>query len=396
MNSQQSEANFSPFEIACAAWSAITEPGDEFAGYLRESLGVEQALLAISHQGLDEILQSLHQSGSLEAGVARFANLRQVLSESKERYLPRINPKILNLNLALLKRLSGWLVTPRHQDWPSGLDDLGWGAPAALWGIGSRKALETLNRAVSIVGSRGASPYGEWVTLDFVAELVSRGYTVVSGGAYGIDGLAHNATLRVGGTTIAVMAGGIDRLYPSGHQSLFKEICQGGAIISEQAPGASPTKWRFLQRNRLIAALGNVTLIVEAGARSGSINTANHALSIGRPIGAIPGPITSSSSAGANRLISEGIAQLIAKPGDVAALAGDSNQLLIEKDGDDLGGLEQRALDAIGTRPAQASEIAKRAGLTSQELSIALGQLLLTGRISQRDGSYFKVKQTTI
>ncbi|NDH65304.1 MAG: DNA-protecting protein DprA [Microbacteriaceae bacterium] len=395
MTAEPANGGHSAYEVACATWSSITEPGDEFGGYLRHTLGVEEALRAIRDDSLDEIYRALQTRGSLDEGVDRFGDLRDVLSDSKERYLPRIDLKKIDLGLSLLQR-SGWLVTPDHSDWPTALGDLGWGAPAALWGIGNRSALASLGRAISIVGSRGASTYGEWVTLEFAAELVNRGFAVVSGGAYGIDGIAHRAALRVEGTTVAVMAGGIDRLYPSGHQSMFAEICKTGAIISELSPGASPTKWRFLQRNRLIAALGNVTLVVEAGSRSGSINTANHALALGRPIAAIPGPVTASSSAGTNRLIAEGTAQLVVTPSDLAALAGDSDYLSIPTDDDDLGDLEKRALDAISLKPASAAEIAQRAGLTSQELAMAMGQLLLIGRVSQKEGGYFKVKQTTI
>jgi DNA processing protein len=396
MTSEPAHRSYSAYELACATWSFITEPGDEFGGYLRHTLGVEQALRAIRNDSLDEIYRALQTTGSLDEGVDRFGDLRHVLSDAKERYVPRFDRKEIDLGLSLLQRSSGWLVTPDHSDWPIALGDLGWGAPAALWGIGNRSALASLGRAISIVGSRGASTYGEWVTLEFAAELVNRGFAVVSGGAYGIDGIAHRAALRVAGTTIAVMAGGIDRLYPSGHQSMFAEICKTGAIISELSPGASPTKWRFLQRNRLIAALGNVTLVVEAGSRSGSINTANHALALGRAIAAIPGPVTASSSAGTNRLIAEGIAQLVVSPSDLAALAGDSDCLSIPRDDDDLGDLEKRALDAISLKPASAADIARRAGLTSQELAIAMGQLLLIGRVSQKEGGYFKVKQTTI
>jgi DNA processing protein len=177
---------------------------------------------------------------------------------------------------------------------------------------------------------------------------------------------------------------------------MFDQICESGAVITELAPGSSPTKWRFLQRNRLIAALGQVTLIIEAGSRSGSINTANHATSLGRPIAAVPGPITSSSSAGTNRLIAESIAQLVSNPADVAALAGDSEYLTMQPAADELGDLEKRALDAVGTKTVTAAEIAQRAGLTAQELGIAMGQLLLSGRVSQSEGGYFKPKQTTI
>jgi len=393
---QSPPTGFDHLQRACAAWSVITEPGDEFGGYLRAALGVEASLLAVQNLQANQIFEDINQTGWVEVGTRRFGDVRRVLNDALERYKPRLQPANIDLALATLVRANGWLVTPFDSDWPSSLNDLAFAAPAVLWGSGQRAKLAELVRAISIVGSRGASPYGEWVTVEFVAELVGGAFSIVSGGAYGIDGVAHRAALRSNGTTIAVMAGGIDRLYPAGHQSLFNQICESGAIISELAPGSSPTKWRFLQRNRLIAALGKATLIVEAGSRSGSINTANHATALGRPIAAVPGPITATSSAGTNRLIKDGIAQLVTTAGDIAELAGEGDYLSWQEDAREMGSLELRALDALTVKPATGTEIAKRAGLSAQELAIALGQLLLLGRIGEVDGRYFKVKQTTL
>lgn len=387
---------FDPFQRACAAWSIITEPGDEFGGYLRAAMGVEASLTAVQNLQANQIFEAIMQTGWLDVGTQRFGEVRRVLNDALERYKPRMNLRSVDLALATLVRANGWLATPVDSDWPTNLNDLAFAAPAVLWGAGQRAKLRELERAISIVGSRGASSYGEWVTIEFVAELVGRSFSIVSGGAYGIDGVAHRAALRSGGTTIAVMAGGIDRLYPSGHQALFNQICESGAIISELAPGSSPTKWRFLQRNRLIAALGKATLVVEAGSRSGSINTANHATALGRAIAAVPGPITATSSAGTNRLIKDGIAQLVTTAGDIAELAGEGDYLSWQENTPELGSLELRALDALTVKPATDAEIANRAGLSAQEMAIALGQLLLLGRIGVADGRYFKVKQTTL
>ena len=137
------------------------------------------------------------------------------------------------------------------------------------------------------------------------AGLVDRGFTIVSGAAYGIDGMAHRAALASGGTTVAFLAGGVDRFYPLGHEALLGRIAEQGAVVAELPCGSAPTKWRFLQRNRLIAAATEATIVLEAGMRSGSLNTAGHAAALGRPLGAVPGPVTSPASAGCHRLLRE-------------------------------------------------------------------------------------------
>ena len=129
--------------------------------------------------------------------------------------------------------------------------------------------------------------------MELSADLAASGIPIVSGAAYGIDGAAHRAALADGGATIALVAGGVDRPYPTGHSSLIDRIATQGAVVSELPCGASPTKWRFLARNRLIAAISAATVVVEAGWRSGSLNTAGHAAALGRSIGAVPGPVTS-------------------------------------------------------------------------------------------------------
>ncbi|WP_104177426.1 DNA-processing protein DprA [Cryobacterium sp. Y50] len=154
------------------------------------------------------------------------------------------------------------------------------------------------------------------------SELASQGRTIISGGAYGIDESAHRAAIMsFPGSTIAVLATGLDRLYPTGHEQLFERIEQsGGLLVSEFPPGSAPTRWRFLQRNRMLAALSGATVVVEAGHRSGSLNVAGQAHALGRPVAAVPGPVTSPASAGCHRLIQEGIASLVADAQDVTDL----------------------------------------------------------------------------
>ncbi len=228
------------------------------------------------------------------------------------------------------------------------------------------------------------------MTSEIVADCSARDLAIVSGGAYGVDAMAHRSALACGQNTVAVMAGGIDRLYPSGNTSLLEKVIDAGVLVAEQAPGASPTKWRFLQRNRLIAALGSATIVVEAGFRSGALNTVSHAKQIDRPIGVVPGAITSQSSAGCNKLIAAGLVSSICAPTDAADLAlGTQGWFQPELSG--LGALETRALDAMTAKPSDSGKIAANAGLTHKELTIALGQLSLLGFVEQTDKGWVKL-----
>ena len=176
------------------------------------------------------------------------------------------------------------------------------------------------NRSVAIVGSRNPTPYGTRIAGDFAAGFVDREWDIVSGGAYGIDSAAHRGALVAEGRTIAVIASGIDTPYPSGNSRLFDEICENGAIISEVVPGVPALPHRFLTRNRIIAALSQSTLVVEAAFRSGSLRTARDAAQLLRPVMAIPGPINSPSSEGCHRLIGERAAELVTSVADACEL----------------------------------------------------------------------------
>lgn len=198
------------------------------------------------------------------------------------------------------------LLTRRSDAYPTGLDDLGRLRPEALWVAGRLDAVASLTRSIAIVGARASSGYGELVASQLAQGLASAGRTVVSGGAYGIDGTAHRATIAAGGTTVAVLAGGLDRYYPAGHQQLLERVADTGAVISESPIDAPPTRFRFLERNRLIAAMAAATVVVEAGGRSGSLSTAHLARGLGRIVGAVPGPVTSGTSTGCHELIREG------------------------------------------------------------------------------------------
>ena len=256
-------------------------------------------------------------------------------------------------------------MLPGDAEWPAAIDDLGDHAPAVLWVRGDPTHLVVPSR-VSIVGARAATAYGDTVAAELAGDLAATGSVVVSGGAYGIDGSAHRAALGAGGGTIAFLAGGVDRAYPAGHQHLFDRIRESGALVSELPCGAAPTKFRFLSRNRLIAALADATVVVEAGWRSGSLNTAGHASSLGRPLGTVPGPITSAASAGCHRLMREYDAQCVTNAAEVRELMGTEAaevpepQQRTESD-------QTRLLDAMSTRTSRRpAELARVAGLSEE------------------------------
>jgi DNA processing protein len=269
--------------------------------------------------------------------------------------------------------------------WPNGVDDLGVHAPIMLWMRGRPGRLSPDATSVALVGARAATGYGEHVAGELSAGLVELGFPIVSGAAYGIDGMAHRAALASGGLTLAFLAGGVDRFYPAGHDELLRRIAEHGLVLSEVPCGAAPTKWRFLQRNRLIAACSAATVVVEAGARSGSLNTAGHASALGRPLGAVPGPVTSPASAGCHRLLREYDAVCVTNAADVAELIAPSATRSREVDSAP-GALRDnadtvRVLDALATRSSRTpSDIAARSGLALGSVLGVLGSLEIEGR----------------
>lgn len=230
--------------------------------------------------------------------------------------------RTLNAEAHMAATCGAWLVTPADPLWPPQLNDLGPARPYGLWCRGDSRHLLDLASApsVALVGSRDPSIYGTEATTHLAAELARRGYTVISGGAMGIDIAAHRAALTQQGSdlpTIAFMAGGLDRLYPAQNSDALNMIVDRGLIMSEVSVGNTPTRWRFLERNRLIAALARHTIVVEARWRSGALNTARHAMEIGRTLWAVPGQINSPNSVGTNRLLRDGLAQTLTEAADI-------------------------------------------------------------------------------
>ena len=208
-------------------------------------------------------------------------------------------------------------LTPQSPDWPTSLNDLS-ATPFGLVVKGDLSALA--EKSLAIVGTRNPTPYGLRIAGDFAAGFVDREWSIVSGGAYGIDSAAHKGALIAEGRTIAVLAAGVDVAYPAGNARLFAEIAENGALVSEVLPGSHAIPSRFLTRNRIIAALSQATLVVEAAFRSGSLRTARDAAELLRPVMAIPGPINAPTSEGCHRLIGERAAEIVTSVADAVEL----------------------------------------------------------------------------
>jgi DNA processing protein len=372
---------------AAATWSLLCEPGDSMAGMLRRILGTEEALFEIrrakSAKDVLPLLPTDHFSSPA------FAN---TLNDSLECWKRRLDKVNVDKSLDTFTNLGGFLIEPSSEVWPTGLDDLGDCAPAAIWGLGNKSVLEN-QQTLSVVGARLASNYGLGVTQDLVKTAVSKGFVIVSGGALGIDAKAHTSALEVSGKTVAIMAGGLDRLYPPRNMDLFEEIKQTGLLISEMPPGTAPARWRFLQRNRLIAALGKATVVVEAGFKSGSINTAGHANELERPVGAIPGPINSTRSAGCHRLIKERRAELISTPADLFELLNIRN-LETERMSFGLSGYQWRALDGLAHFEQGVETVATNSGMSLNEARFTLESLQKLGLVMRTSNGWLKVSNT--
>jgi DNA processing protein len=239
--------------------------------------------------------------------------------------LSRWNARIPDLqpekDLATIERLGGGFLIPGDEHWPAALNDLA-DAPVGLWYRGNIEAgIPAPEKSIALTGSRDCTSYGASVTGDLAYGLAQRGITVIAGLAYGVDSRAHAAALAGGEadtpSTIAVVASGCERHYPSGNADLADRILANGLILSELAPGSAPTRSRFLARNRIIAALAGVTCVVEARSRSAALSTARLASRLERNVAALPGSVNSANSAGAHALIKDGTAELVTSIDDL-------------------------------------------------------------------------------
>lgn len=356
--------------FARTAWSGIVEPGDGVAGELIAQIGAPAALRALVDQHPAERIRADHD---VPLSIAE-------LGSAIERWKPRLSATGSLLALRQAARFGARLLVPGLPHWPDRLDELGEHAPLALWVRGNLGVVDTLDRSISLVGARAATGYGEHVTMEASAGLVDLGYTIVSGAAYGIDGMAHRSALASKGLTVAFLAGGVDRFYPSGHDALLTRIVESGAVISELPCGLPPTKWRFLQRNRLIAAAGLATIVLEAGWRSGSLNTAGHAGDLGRPLGAVPGPVTSAASSGCHRLLREYHAVCVTTAAEMAELAPLAEHSAADERRPPPDHAATRVLDALAVRARrQVDDVAARSGFSLADVRAVLGRLELDG-----------------
>lgn len=205
-------------------------------------------------------------------------------------------------------------VLPGESGWPAGLDALGHDAPERLWVRGEPL---TLTSPVAIVGSRASTAYGEQIAANLASGLAEAGVTVLTGGAYGIEAAATRGARAVGGSVVVVLAGGVDVTYPRAHTDLFAEVLRRGSLVSAYEPGTPPTRARFVERSHLIAAMSAAVVVVEAGPRSGALATVGHAHELGRPVLAVPGPVTSATSQAPHQLIRDSVAHLVTNTQDV-------------------------------------------------------------------------------
>ncbi|MGK0721108.1 DNA-processing protein DprA [Leucobacter sp. W1478] len=373
--------------LARIAWSRIAEPGDGVAGELLAALGAEFALQLLIQGATPVQLRNSAAEGGVNLGT-------RAAESALGRWLPRVDraETIRDIERGIEAGLR--VILPDDESWPILLDDLGPHAPLLLWVRGDPAHLAT--PSLSVVGARAATGYGTHVTAEIVDGVCAAGFSIVSGAAYGIDAVAHRTALAAETPTVAVLAGGADRAYPQSHDGLLGKVSETGAVCAEMVPGAAPTRWRFLQRNRIIAALSSATLVTEAGVRSGTLNTAGHAAELGRSLGAVPGPVTSAASAGCHKLIREYGAALITNAREACELAGLGDGVEVLREGSNTVGetlsparqpsRHGRVLDALPLRGSRTLlEIARLSGLSVGDVRTTLAELELLQAVTRRD-----------
>ncbi|MGY5010264.1 DNA-processing protein DprA [Streptomyces sp. 900105755] len=358
----------------------VAEPGDETAGrWVRE-------------RGVHEVAARLRAGGRPlpGAGAKRWAGLLARAAQADPR-----------ADLAAAGEAGARFVCPGDTEWPTQLDDLGDARPLGLWVRGLPSLRMWALRAVAVVGARACTEYGAHMASVLAAGLAERGWVVVSGGAYGVDGAAHRGALGAGGATVAVLACGVDRPYPRGHTELINRIAEQGLVVGELPPGEHPTPSRFVLRNRVIAALTRGTVVVEAAHRSGSLVTARAAQRLGRFTMGVPGPATSGLSAGVHELL-RGEAVLVTDAAEVVELVGDMGELAPAGRGpvlprDLLEPAARQVLAALpGNRPASPEEVARGAQTSEDEAVARLYELRALGYVERHGDGWKLTRQAMI
>ncbi|MFF6804355.1 DNA-processing protein DprA [Streptomyces sp. NPDC012616] len=358
----------------------VVEPGDEVGGqWVRE-------------RGAREVVRRLCADGEPLPGVTarRWAGL-QARAE-------RADPE---RDLALAEEAGVRFVCPGDAEWPGTLEELGDARPLGLWVRGRPSLRMWALRSVAVVGARACTEYGAHMAASLACGLAERGWVVVSGGAYGVDGAAHRGALGAGGATVAVLACGVDRPYPRGHTQLISRIAEQGLVIGELPPGEHPTPSRFILRNRVIAALTRGTVVVEAAYRSGSLVTARAAQRLGRHTIGVPGPATSGLSAGVHELLREE-AVLVTDAAEVVELVGDMGELAPARRGpalprDLLEPGARRVLAALpARRTAAVDEIAREARTTPDDAIARLYELRALGYVERHGDGWKLTRQAMV
>ncbi|MBS44899.1 MAG: DNA-protecting protein DprA [Nocardioides sp.] len=363
--------------LARAALSRLGEPGDLRLCHLAAELGPQRLLAALAEDR------------------PRDDGLRDDVAER----LRHLDPAA---ELARAARQGIRFVVPGDEEWPDGLDDLAGagalhergGVPVGLWVRGPLR-LDEIAPGLAVVGSRASTTYGDRVAADVAAEASLAGVTVVSGAAFGIDAAAHQGALGARRPTVAVLACGVDKVYPAAHRALLDDVVRTGAVVSEAAPGCAPQRVRFLARNRVIAALARGTVVVEAAARSGALNTATWASALGRVVAGVPGPVTSGSSAGVHERIRNGSMTLVTSGADVLELVGSAGEHLVEPPRapttrrDRLTARQRQLLDAVPVSTGvPADSVARVAGVGVLEAASLLRRLETIGLVERDEDGW--------
>ncbi|MFV0127534.1 DNA-processing protein DprA [Streptomyces sp. HMX112] len=362
--------------LARAALTRVIEPGDEHAGRWLRELGAAEVLARLT--------SSPYRDGALTGASDRRVRGLRIRAAGVEP----------GRDLDAARAVGARFVVPGDPEWPSQLDDLGDARPVGLWVRGRPDLRRWALRSVAVVGARACTPYGAHMAAALASGLAERGWVVVSGAAFGIDGAAHRGTLAVGGATVAVLACGVDVVYPRGHAELLERIAQQGLVVGELPPGAHPTRSRFVLRNRVIAALTRGTVVVEAQYRSGSLVTARGAQRLGRFTMGVPGPATSGLSAGVHELL-RGEAVLVTDAAEVAELVGHIGDLAPARRGpvlprdllDPAGARVLEAMPARG-RTVTAPSLARGAGTTVDDVLARLYELHALGFVQRRGDAW--------
>ncbi|MBO1413595.1 DNA-processing protein DprA [Streptomyces sp. FH025] len=367
-----------PERLARVVLNRLSEPGDAVVGRWLGQLSAVDVVRAIRAGTVPE-----HPALDAE----RLA--------SYQARLPGLDPAD---DLKRVHDVGGRFIIPGDTEWPSQLDDLGDGRPIGLWTAGTGSLRLLALRSVAVVGSRACTAYGAHVAGELSAQLAERGWVVVSGAAYGIDASAHRGALAVGGMTIGVLACGVDVAYPKGNAELIRRIGVQGLLVSELPPGEHPNRFRFVLRNRVIAALTRGTVVVEAAMRSGALSTARRARDLNRHTMGVAGPVTSELSAGVHALIRSGGATLVTDAAEITELIGAiGDDLAPQRSGpvlprDLLEPAVARVLEAVpGTADgAPVERLARQSGLPADEVLQRLYELTSLGYV-ERHGAHWRL-----